>query len=67
MGYLILLVVNFIAEYPNEVSSYLALEIIIEIQGTEEQGKDESDCQGMNIRSSQHCSGLCNWERYPHI
>lgn len=46
MGYLILLVVNFIAEYPNEVSSYFALEIIIEIQGTEEQGKDESDCQG---------------------
>lgn len=46
MGYSILLVVNFIAEYPNEVSSYLTLEIIIEIQGTEEKGKDESDCQG---------------------
>lgn len=44
MGYSVLLVVNFIAEYPNEVSSYLSLEIILEIQGTEEQGKDESDC-----------------------
>lgn len=46
MGYSVLLVVNFIAEYPNEVSSYLTLEIIMEIQGTEEQSKDESDCQG---------------------
>lgn len=42
----VLLVVSVTAEFPNEVPSHLAFEIIKEIQGTQEQDKHESGCQG---------------------
>lgn len=41
-----LFVVSVTAEFPNEVPSHLAFEIIKEIQGTQEQDKHESGCQG---------------------